>query len=453
MPSIPHPIHLGGEKCVTGSCHFLQANGLNLLVDCGIAQGNDPQTPISSWPVKPGRIHYCFITHAHIDHIGRLPELIEKGFRGEILCTHATKALLVPMLMDAMGFSSRTEKERAALSNTIEELSWGFETNTVFDLKKGISFKLGNAGHILGSCFIQLRSKNPGWRILFSGDLGATDTPILPDPDPPDACDLVILESTYGDRLHEGRRKRIQSLGDILTQALSDKGKVFIPAFSLGRTQELIYELDRLFSDKGLQAQFPELNTGPRIPVFIDSPLGLEITRIYESLSAYWDAEAKSIKKSGDHPISFDSLYAVKDHHDHLKLQDIPGPQIIIAGSGMCTGGRILDHLKKGLGNAKNDIVFVGYQGRGTLGRQLIESRGVKAARVAIDGEPVPIRARITSLSGYSAHADQYGLLHWIGQMPEKPGQIKLVHGERPAMEALSKKFREEGYAVQPIEA
>ena len=262
-------IHLGGENTVTGSCHLLQANGLNIMVDCGLAQGNDVVLPMESWPVKPSEVDYLFLTHAHIDHIGRVPDLIEAGFSGEIICSHPTKALLIPMLQDAMGFSDRSEKKVDILLRTIDELSWGFEYNEVFSLKKGIKFKLGCAGHILGSCFVWFKfpiEAGGDYTVIFSGDLGAKDTPILPDPDRPDSCDLLVLESTYGDRNHEGRKSRIEVLRKVLGRALDDGGFVYIPAFSLGRTQELIYELDRI---------------GTKVPVFIDSPLGLEITKIY----------------------------------------------------------------------------------------------------------------------------------------------------------------------------
>jgi len=416
-------IHLGGENTVTGSCHLLQANGLNIMVDCGLAQGNDSVLTMELWPVKPSRVDYLFLTHAHIDHIGRVPELIERGFSGEIICTHATKALLIPMLQDAMGFTDWPEKKIDKLLHTVDELSWGFEYKEKFQLKKGIAFKLGCAGHILGSCFIHFELSD-GFTIVFSGDLGAKDTPILCDPDISEPCDLLILESTYGDRNHEGRGDRIKRLGAALLRAIADGGKIFIPAFSLGRTQELIYELDRI---------------GTKAPVFIDSPLGLEITNLYSALDEFWDKEAKELKAKGDHPIDFKNLYSVERFRDHKKLLEMDGPAIVIAGSGMCTGGRILDHLRHGLDDPKNDIFFVGYQARGTLGRDILKYSKRPGGYVMLDGERFDIKSKVHQLTGYSAHADQKGLIEWVGSMPEKPGRIKLVHGETGAQKALYK--------------
>ena len=448
---IKHPsfelIHLGGENQVTGSCHFLRTqSGATLMIDCGMSQGGDPTTPLSDFPTPIKEIDYLFLTHAHLDHMGRIPELIENGFNGEIICTHPTKALIAPMLKDALSFTDMTESQAASCESKIDELSWGFEYNQTFSLKKGVTFKLKNAGHILGSCFIRLEMPaESGQRvsILFSGDLGARDTPILPEPDPPDSSDFLVMESTYGDRLHEGRAKRVEALGALLTKALRDNGKVFIPAFALGRTQELIFEIDRLFSDSKFKKKFPELENRA-IPVFVDSPLGLKITKIYSSLRDFWNAETKKIDAAGDHPINFKGLYAVENYRGHKRLMETPGPAIILAGSGMCSGGRILDHLEDGLDNEANDLFFVGYQARNSLGRKIMDRAGRKNGSVRIQNRRVSIRAHIHKLSGYSAHADQSDLARWARSMPKKPRLIKLVHGETRARAALKRHLESE---------
>jgi metallo-beta-lactamase family protein len=353
------------------------------------------------------------------------------------------------MLADAMKFSGIPEGLVRRIAWTIDDVSWGFEFNETFDLEKDISFRLGRAGHILGSAFIRFQDHNSGSSVLFSGDLGAANTPILVDPDPPQTADLVVMESTYGDRLHEPRDQRVRQLGDILTRALADGGKVFIPAFSLGRTQELIYEIDRIFSDPSIGAMFPRLQGKQRPPVFVDSPLGLEITRIYASLSKYWDNEARGLKARGDHPIDFKGLIAVKDHRDHLKVCDMNGPAIILAGSGMCTGGRIVNHLQKGIDDPRNDILFVGYQAAGTPGRAIQKYSQRPGGYVVLDGERKTIKAKVHTLSGYSAHADQKGLVDWIEGMPDKPRAVKLVHGETAARNVLAEILEKRGYAVQ----
>lgn len=405
--------------------------------------------PIAEWPVAPDQIDYLFLTHAHIDHIGRLPELVHNGFQGEILTTHATKALLIPMLEDAMSFSEWSTRQVRALQQTIDDLSWGFEYGQDFILKNGIQFTLGRAGHILGSCFICLKLEHPSYRLIFSGDLGAKGTPLLPEPDlPTGPCDLLVLESTYGDRLHEQRSERRRRLGAVLTHALADQGKVFIPAFALGRTQELLYELDRLFSDPEMQAEFPALQPPHNIPVYVDSPLGIEITRIYARLSSYWGKEAQHLQSLGDHPLTFARLYAVETHREHQALLTKPGPAIIIAGSGMCTGGRIVSHLKHGLADERNDVIFVGYQAPGTPGRDIITYSQKPDGYVYLDGERVFIRAGIHVLSGYSAHADQRELIEWVESMSHKPARIKLVHGEPVAQHALATLLLEKGYTV-----
>jgi metallo-beta-lactamase family protein len=354
------------------------------------------------------------------------------------------------MLKDAMRFEALTASEREKIAQVIEKLSWGFEYQETFDLEKNIVFELGCAGHILGSCFIRFQDRKDGSAIVFSGDLGNSDTPILKDPDSAGRANLLFLESTYGDRLHEDRALRMLRLAEVLDHCLSDGGKVFIPAFSLGRTQEILYELDRIFSDPDCQRRFPGLASGARPPVFVDSPLGLEITGIYSSLADFWDEEAKALLAKGDHPIDFERLYGVEKHVDHGKLLDVKGPAVIIAGSGMCTGGRIVNHLAAGIGKTENDIIFVGYQAAGTPGRTIQEHADGNGA-VVLDGKEGRIRAGVHTMSGYSAHADQRGLLDWVGRMSEKPGQIKLVHGERRAQKVLAEKLTEKGYCVERV--
>lgn len=449
MAGYPKVTHLGAGEGVTGSCHLLRASGLNILVDCGAVQGDDVVAPMERWPVGPERVDFLFLTHAHMDHIGRVPELIQAGFRGEILATHPTRELLGPMLEDGLKFSDLSRQEASDLLSRLDGMSRGFEYGERFDLKNGVCFRLGRAGHILGSCFVELSSPSDGWSVTFSGDLGARDTPILPDPDPPGSCDLLVLESTYGDALHEDRRQRVRRLGEVLTRALDDGGKVFIPAFALGRTQELVYEMDRLFTDPELRTAFPKLYRGTRIPVVIDSPLGLEITKVYARLKAYWDREARAILRTGDNPIDFDALYAVYKYEDHRRALDLPGPCIVIAGSGMCTGGRIIDHLVSGLEEPRNDVLFVGYQALGAPGRKILDQAGKPGASVVLDGRRVRIRAGVHALGGYSAHADREGIMDWVRSMPAKPGRIRLVHGEPAARKALAARLRGEGYVVE----
>jgi metallo-beta-lactamase family protein len=445
----PEITHLGAETSVTGSCHLMKANGLNIMVDCGLAQGRDTLVKIEDWPVKPSKIDYLFLTHAHIDHIGRVPELIENGFKGEIICSHPTKALLNPMLRDAMRFSGLSRQLADRLQEQIDDLAWGFEFGQTFDLEKGLSFRMGRAGHILGSSFIRFQDSAHGWSVLFSGDLGAANTPILPDPEIPEPADLVILESTYGNRLHDDRSQRIKALGKVLSRSLADGGKVFVPAFALGRTQELIYELDRIFSEPQYIEMFPELQGKARPPVFVDSPLGLKITEIYSRLAGYWDEESRDLLRQGDHPIDFEGLFAVSNHQHHLQLCDMKGPAIILAGSGMCTGGRIVDHLLSGIEKTENDILFVGYQAVGTPGRNIQDYGGKSGGYVELDGQRKCIKAQVHTLTGYSAHADQKGLVDWIASMDQKPGKIKLVHGEAAAREALARVLIREGYVVE----
>jgi metallo-beta-lactamase family protein len=446
---VPDVTHFGAAHGVTGSCHHLAPKGLNILVDCGLAQGRDPVVPMESWPVKPSDVDFVFLTHAHVDHVGALPELVRRGFRGEILTTHPTRALLLPMLEDAMGFSQIPEEEVPNLCARIDELTWGFEYGEEFDLRDGLRFRFRRAGHILGSASVWLSDRGEGWSVLFSGDLGGPDRPLLPDPDPPDPCDLLVLEATYGDRAHPPKGDRPRSLGRALSRALADGGKVLIPSFALGRTQELLYELDRLASEPALAEEFPVLASDSRIPVFLDSPLGARLTEIHQKLTAFWDREARALLRSGDNPLDFDRLYEAGRYRDHLKILEYPGACIVIAGSGMCSGGRIVDHLKACLEDARNDVIFIGYQAQGTPGRRIVECARNPSGSVELEGERFAVRARVHVLPGFSAHADRDELIAWVRSMPAPPDRIRLVHGDAQAKQALGESLRELGYDVE----
>ncbi len=327
-----------------------------------------------------------------------------------------------------MRFSEFQDKAAESIADSIESLSWGFEYNQVFELGKGVTFKLGRAGHILGSCFIRFESRRDNLSVLFSGDLGHSDRPLLPDPDLADPADFLVLESTYGDRCHDQHAARTGQLAAILSRSLTDGGIVYSPAFALGRTQEILYELDRIFSMSEYFKAYPNLNPTKRPPVFIDSPLGLSITEVYSKMSAFWDQEACALIRSGDNPIDFAKLFAVQSYDQHAQLLDFKGPAIVIAGSGMCTGGRIVDHLVAGIEDPRNDIVFVGYMAEGTPGRE-IQAKAKEKGRVVLDGVTRSVRAGVHVLSGYSAHADQQGLLDWVAGMEGKPRVIRLVQG------------------------
>ena len=270
--------------------------------------------------------------------------------------------------------------------------------------------------------------------------MGPVNTSLLPDPDIPDPCDHLLLESTYGDRLHEDRKDRILRLGEILTKAIFDNGKVFIPAFALGCTQELLYAIDSLRTDPELRQRFPDLHS-KKLPVVVDSPLGLTLTETYKNLQTYWDREAINLLMSGDHPLDFPGLYSVRNYRDHLRLVKMDGPAIIIAGAGMCTGGRIVNHLVTGLEDPKNDLLFVGFQAKNTPGRAIQKYAHRPNGHVLLNGQRVSIRARIHTLTGYSAHADQQGLINWVRAMKKPPQEIKLIHGEPKAQQALQKQL------------
>ncbi len=440
-------IHHGGHEGVTGSCHQLKLDsGNSILVDCGLFQGEDARRhPNLEIDFPLDGIETLILTHVHIDHVGRLPYLLAAGFKGEILCSRPTAKLLPLTLEDALkiGFT-RNERMIRAFLDHLDEMLRPVDYETWHDVAAGGRVRFHVAGHILGSAWVDIEAD--GRRGVFSGDLGAPHSPLLKDPASPEGADLLVLESTYGDKLHEGREERRERLEKVLRHTLDDKGVTIIPAFSLGRTQELLYEMNGIFEHIQQQDGQKLLK---RVDVLVDSPLASRFTEIYRDLQPYWDAEAQRVLKYDDQPLVFDNLTTIGDHDEHtstleyIKKSGIPA--IVIAGSGMCTGGRVVNYLKAFLDRENTDVVFVGYQGAGTPGRDIQGGRG----SVALNGQTVRIAADVHTLSGYSAHADQQNLLDFVRGMNEPPGEIVLVHGEGEAKSALAQQFKSVGYNVR----
>ncbi|WP_051234102.1 MBL fold metallo-hydrolase RNA specificity domain-containing protein [Halomonas halocynthiae] len=442
--------HHGAAKGVTGSCHRLRLDAIHsLLVDCGLFQGEEGESGADStleqhrveFPVDD--IQAMVVTHVHIDHVGRLPYLLAAGYRGPIYCSPPSAQLLPLVTEDALkiGFTRDTrliERFLQVVRSRLRPVPYGQWHTVIDNASHRLRIKLKRAGHILGSAYVEVdhfeHRSGKQHRTVFSGDLGAPYSPLLPAPKSPYRADTLVIESTYGDRLHEERTTRRQRLKIVIEKALENQGSVIIPAFSIGRTQELLYELEGLIH----QAQSPLWKD---LEIIVDSPLAARFTEVYRKLKPWWDAEAHRRVRSGRHPLSFDSLYTVASHKEHLQTVDYLArtgrPAIVIAASGMATGGRVVNYLKRLLGDPKHAVVFVGYQARGTAGRD-IQRYGPIGGWVVLDGQRVDIRASVTSLGGYSAHADQSQLLNFIKRMRHPPSHIRLVHGE-PDVQAIFK--------------
>ena len=436
-------IHHGGHRGVTGSCHQLRLdNGHSLLIDCGLFQGEDARRHPSLHIDFPlAGIEALILTHAHIDHVGRLPYLMSAGFRGPIFCSKPTAQLLPLMLEDALkiGFTRNRHLIQAWLTRIADYLR-PLDYGVWQEVEGSFRIKLKPAGHILGSAYAEIDAE--GQRGVFSGDLGAPYAPLLYAPKPPYRADWLVLESTYGDRLHEGRRQRRQRLQQVLEHTLENAGTTLIPAFSLGRTQELLYELNALLGRLAREKGPSRLRD---VEVIVDSPLAARYTRIYRACSRFWDGEARQRLRAGDQPLVFDNLLTVDSHREHEwtvdYLRQRGRPAIVLAGSGMCTGGRIVHYLQALLGDARTDVVFMGYQGRGTPGRALQAGR----KSVTVDGKRGAVRAQVHTLSGYSAHADQRNLVGFVTGMRRRPEEVVLVHGERAAQEGLRRALAQVG--------
>lgn len=443
----PEIRHHGGAGGVTGSCHQLIASiEHSLLVDCGLFQGEDAaEDSLAQLEVgfDISTVKALVITHVHIDHVGRLPYLLAAGYKGPILCSEPTAMLLPLVIEDALkiGFTRNVrliEQFQAQLQTQLVPIPYGQWHSVVEDGALTMRVKLKRAGHILGSSYVEVALNDAArvnkQRVVFSGDLGAPHTPLLPAPKSPYQADVVVLESTYGDRNHEGRQARGQALKAATEQALTNRGTVIIPAFSIGRTQELLYELETIVHGASPNSDWRSLE------IIVDSPLAARFTQVYRTLKPFWDAEAQRRLRSGRHPLSFENVYTVDDHATHEQtvryLAESGRPAVVIAASGMCAGGRVVNYLKAMLGDPRHQVLFVGYQGAGTPGRD-IQRFGPKGGWVELDGERIDIRAGITTISGYSAHAGQRDLLSFIKRMRRWPREVRLVHGDDHARHAL----------------
>ncbi len=442
---------------VTGSCHQLKlADGQSILIDCGLFQGKEAAEDGSNFEQLQIKfslrgVKALVITHVHIDHVGRLPYLLAAGFQGPIICSEASAALLPLVLEDALkvGFTRDENLIRRfinKLHEQIEALPYNI-WHTLFENENSLRIRLQPAGHILGSAYVEcdLSVRQQQSRIVFSGDLGAPHTPLLPAPTSPERAEVVVLESTYGDRCHEDRRHRRQKLLEILEHALSNQGTVLIPAFSMGRTQELLYELEQIIHEQQQSEAAPGI-AWRDMEIILDSPLAADFTHGYRKLRDYWDREAINKIERGRHPLAFEQLLTISDHKTHLQtveyLAQGKRPAIVIAASGMCNGGRIMNYLKAMLEDSRHDVVFVGYQAEGTPGR-IIQEYGPRNGYVELEGKRYTINALIHTIGGYSAHADQQDLINFIANIPVLPEQVILVHGSTRAKQALKNVLQE----------
>jgi metallo-beta-lactamase family protein len=478
--TVHYPIieHHGAKDGVTGSCHQLRMDAsTSVLIDCGLFQGNDASLPDGTGADRLtiefslDTVKALIVTHVHIDHVGRIPYLLAAGFEGPILCSEPSAKLLPIVLEDA--FKLSISRDQAQIERYIERVEKRIialpyqHWFTLSDTEELIArVRLQRAGHILGSAYVEIDLAYPqtgeAKRVVFSGDLGAPHSPFLMPPESPERADILVLESTYGDRLHEDRANRRKRLEAVIEQALRDQGTVLIPAFSIGRTQELLYELEEIIHTKLNSASTPveassltknvttrnsDEPNWPELPIILDSPLASRFTEAYRGLKPFWNQEARERVLSGRRPLAFEQLIIIDSHGDHERivkhLSQTARPAIVVAGGGMCSGGRIVNYLKAMLGDERHNVLFVGYQAKGTPGH-VIQTYGPKGGYVELDGERIDIRAGITSIGGYSAHADQKGLVEFVTGMEQWPTEIRVVHGEEGAKRALAARLYEE---------
>ena len=447
----------GADRCVTGSCHCLEVNGKHILVDCGLQQGRD-EIDNTALPFHPGSIDVVLVTHAHIDHSGRIPMLIKNGFQGKIITTRLTADLLDIMLQDSAHiqeqdaeYQNRKNKRAGrpevqpiytvADAMQVREYIQPCEYGQKVQVTDDVTAEFIDAGHLLGSASIKLTCHEGGETrtVVFSGDIGNVDQPIIRDPQFYADADYVLMESTYGDRNHTEVWSYTDQLAQIIDETLAKGGNVVIPSFAVGRTQELLYFI-REIKDRGLVTSVKDF------PVYVDSPLAKKATTIFcGDLRGYLDEEALALVKDGTHMFSFPGLHLTETVDESKNLNLDPSPKVIISASGMCDAGRIRHHLKHNLWRPESAVVFVGFQSPGTLGRHLLDG----AESVKMFGEEIAVRAKIVNFQGLSSHADRDHLLNWIDQFtPAKPTHVFVVHGDREVAPAFAQDIAARGFSA-----
>ncbi|MEW6655484.1 MAG: MBL fold metallo-hydrolase [Aquificota bacterium] len=444
MKVIPY----GGAKRVTGSCFYVEVRDVRLLIDCGMFQGEDEEKNYEPFPFDPKKLDYVILTHAHIDHCGRIPLLVKEGFKGKIICTEPTAKLSRLMLLDAskvmyenyktllkkLARTGRVPREPLYEEYDVLEAMEFFKIrlpyNKDYRLSKGVVLRLRDAGHILGSAFVELdiyEDKKPK-RVIFSGDLDNKNKPIVQDPESPSPADYVFIESTYGDRNHKSFEESKQELLEAIRYTIGRGGNLIIPSYALERAQEILYVLREFYEEGKL----------PKCQIFLDSPLAISITKLFTSHPEFYDRDTYEVFLEKN-PFELPNLIYTKDVEESKAINSISSGAIIIAGSGMLNGGRVLHHLKYNLWREECSIVFVGYQPKGTLGRKIIEG----AQTVRIFSEEINVRAKVFTINGFSSHADQRGLLEWLSYT-QRPQKVFLIHGEEEKMKVFGEAIRAE---------
>ena len=454
---------LGAAQTVTGSQYLISANGSRVLLECGLFQGKRQESfeRNRNLPFDAASVDALVLSHAHIDHSGNIPNLVRNGFQGSIHCTFATRDLCAALLQDSAHIQEQdaayANKNRArqgqppvepiytqadAVASLEHFVSVGY--NRPMLVAPGVQCTFFDAGHILGSAFVLLEVEEGQrrTRILFSGDLGRHHLPILRDPAPAPPADVLLIESTYGDRVHPPYEEAERRLLDLIGQTAAHGGKVVIPAFAVGRTQEIVYSLHRMYSS-AYSSALASTHQLPEVPIYVDSPLAVNVTDVFRRHPECYDQELRAFIVQDRHPdpFGFDRLRYVRTVEESKALNDLRGPAVIISASGMCEGGRVQHHLKHTIGDPHNAVLIVGWQAPHTLGRRLVE----RQPRVRIFGEEIPLRARVEVINGYSAHADRAGLLGWVKPIAQGLGRAFAVHGDPGPAAALADELRRLG--------